>query len=153
MACRRCELALGIGCPQTSFDLVSAEFKIPLVKAQAYPLSCTKHEKQNGMHESGLPSGFSATGIGDTEIVKKDQTLNQVLQSQELDSFLPLQTLHETRKKQCGSQKKEHRVRGISATGNLRNCGMTSLEMHNLSIQNDTSSCGEDRNNRRWSRN
>lgn len=62
--------------------------------------------------------------------------------SQELNSSPPLQISHKTKQKQHGSQEvyrsKRQEIWEIVE--------WLALKLHNLSIQNNTSSCGEDRN-------
>lgn len=50
-SCRKPELVFRSGCLQTALDLVSAEFKIPVVKGSAHLLICIKHVREYGIHE------------------------------------------------------------------------------------------------------
>lgn len=113
MACRRPELAFRTGYLQTSFDLVSAEFKIPVVKAQTHLLSCTKHVREYGIHEGDLDyhQGFLAQELlwRHRNSKKGPDTKPDATNSQESDSSPPLQISPKTKQKQCGSQEKVYR--------------------------------------------
>lgn len=119
-SCKKPELVFRSGCLQTALNFVSAEFKIPVVKAPAHLLICINNVREYGIHEDDwdyhqdfLPQEqfWRHGNAGKGPEVEPDATNLQGLDSSPPFQVTRVTSSHKTKQRQHGSQEKVHSSR------------------------------------------